>query len=101
MKNSILLLLASGITLSFFGSLKENKKELSNNIQQNSYKKDTLIEKLDSLQLLKTKIEHEYSRQIQSSFEIIKNEKKKQKELLLSTDSLFNMANITNTINNK
>lgn len=98
MKNSLLILAASALTYGACGFLV--KPQVKTITIKPTVHIDTLKNKLDSLEEYKTKTLNKYVTEIQVSFEAIKNEKKKQEELDLSADSIFDLVSLTDSVNN-
>ena len=98
MKNSLIILAASAITVWAFGFKKVKQTYIYNTTP--SIRIDTLKNKLDSLENTKTLILNKYAAEIEDSYETVKNEKKKQEELLLSADSILDLVASSDTISN-
>ena len=104
MKNSFLLTLFSLLTIGSVGFL--------TNPQQPQAKSEPIIEQkdkfkpssfciLDSIENFKKNEITKYEFQIQKSFETLKNKEEEQKKFSVSTDSLYNMVIINNTLTKK
>ena len=98
MKNSFLVTLTTLLTFSSIGFI--SKPELVPIKEKQFINIDTSYDtvKLDSINTFKTKELVKYEAEIQNSLEVIENKKKEQEELSLSTDSIYNMVNIDNTL---
>ena len=99
MKNSLIILITSIITLWVFGF--KTSKPIALNKLKPSVRIDTLKNKLDSLEKYKTKLLDTYATEIEVSYEAIKNEKKKQEELNMSIDSIFGLVSANGSLDKK
>jgi len=98
MKNSLIILATSLIALWSLGFQKDEKIVISTKVPV--VYEDTLKNKIDSLELYRSKILQEYATEIQMSYETVKNEKEKQEELNLSASEILNLVDSVDTINN-
>lgn len=99
MKNSLIILITSIITLWAFGF--KTSKPIALNKLKPSVRIDTLKNKLDSLEEYKTKLLNTYATEIEISYETIKNEKNKQEKLNMSIDSILDLVSTNDSLNKK
>jgi hypothetical protein len=97
MKNSLIILITSVITLLAFRFEASSPTPL--NKAYNTEHIDSLKNRLDSLENYKNKILDVYATEIKSSYETIKKEEKQQEELNMSIDSVYSLVSTNDSIN--